>query len=327
MNGRKNIGIRLAVCMLVPALSVAVPAVGGTHYVSPGQSIQAAIDASSNGDEIEVAPGTYGEAINFNGKAIRLYSTAGPNDTTIDGSGHYHIVQCISSEEPNTILEGFTITGGNANGTDPNDRRGGGMFNFNSSPTVTNCTFSGNSAITDGGGMYNDWDSYPTLANCILWADKPNEIYDGGTSGTSVTYSDVQGGTDQSWFGNGCIDAETVHAHAHLRAMKGIKSTNENLQAAIDGEGHEFKQMYPGFVAEAEKEGNKPAFYSFQNALAVEEIHHGLYSEALESVKSGSDLPKTTIFVCQVCGNTVRGEAPDKCPVCGAAKGKFNEIA
>jgi rubrerythrin len=122
-------------------------------------------------------------------------------------------------------------------------------------------------------------------------------------------------------------NAETVHAQAHLRAMKGIKSTLENLQAAIDGEGHEFKQMYPGFVAEAEKEGNKPAFYSFQNALAVEEIHHGLYSEALESVKSSSDLLETKIFVCQVCGNTVRGEAPDKCPVCGAAKEKFNEIA
>jgi len=102
-------------------------------------------------------------------------------------------------------------------------------------------------------------------------------------------------------------DAETVHAHAHLRAMKGINSTLENLQAAIDGEGHEFKQMYPGFVTEAEKEGNKPAFF--------------------ESVKSGSDLPETKIFVCQVCGNTIKGEAPEKCPVCGAAKGKFNEIA
>ncbi|MHC4643671.1 MAG: rubrerythrin family protein [Planctomycetota bacterium] len=122
-------------------------------------------------------------------------------------------------------------------------------------------------------------------------------------------------------------DAETVHAHAHLRVMTGINSTQENLQAAIEGEGHEFRQMYPGFVAEAEKEGNKPAEVSFKNALAVEEIHHGLYSEALESVNSGSDLPETKIFVCQVCGNTVRGEAPDKCPVCGAAKEKFTEIA
>lgn len=122
-------------------------------------------------------------------------------------------------------------------------------------------------------------------------------------------------------------EAETVHAHAHLRVMGGISSTNENLQAAIDGEGHEFKQMYPGFVAEAEQEGNKPAVFSFQNALAVEEIHHGLYTEALESVKSDSDLPETKIFVCQVCGNTVRGQAPDKCPVCGAVKDKFIEVS
>ena len=121
-------------------------------------------------------------------------------------------------------------------------------------------------------------------------------------------------------------EAETVHAHAHLRVMGGIKSTEENLQAAIEGEGHEFKTMYPAFLAEAEKEGNKPAVFSFKNALAVEGIHHGLYSEAVESVKSGSDLPVTKIFVCQVCGNTVKGETPDKCPICGAPKDKFTEV-
>ena len=122
-------------------------------------------------------------------------------------------------------------------------------------------------------------------------------------------------------------EAETVHAHAHLRVMGGIKSTQENLQEAIAGEGHEFKNMYPGFLAEAEKEENKPAVFSFKNALAVEEIHHGLYGEALNAVKSGSDLPETKIFVCQVCGNTVNGEAPDKCPICNAPKDKFIEIS
>lgn len=122
-------------------------------------------------------------------------------------------------------------------------------------------------------------------------------------------------------------DAETVHAHAHLRVMGGIRSTQENLQEAIEGEGHEFKNMYPGFLAEAEKEGNKPAVFSFKNALAVEEIHHGLYSEALNAVNSGSDLPETKIFVCQVCGNTVKGEAPDNCPICNAKKDKFTEVS
>ena len=121
-------------------------------------------------------------------------------------------------------------------------------------------------------------------------------------------------------------DAETVHAHAHLRAMGGIEDTAANLADAIAGEGHEFKEMYPGFVAEAEAEGDRAALVSFKNAMAVEEIHHTLYSEALASVIAGKDLPGQSIYVCQVCGNTVYGEAPDKCPVCGVKKEKFTEI-
>ncbi|HUT33874.1 MAG TPA: rubrerythrin family protein [Planctomycetota bacterium] len=120
--------------------------------------------------------------------------------------------------------------------------------------------------------------------------------------------------------------AETVHAHAHLRVMGGIKTTVENIEAAVDGEGHEFREMYPQFVAEAEAEGNKPAVVSFKNAMAVEEIHHGLYQAALEAVKGGKDLPPGAIFVCGVCGNTVNGQAPEKCPVCGAPKSRFSEV-
>jgi rubrerythrin len=122
-------------------------------------------------------------------------------------------------------------------------------------------------------------------------------------------------------------EAETVHAHAHLRVMGGIKSTQENLQEAIEGEGREFKIIYPCFLVAADKEGNKPAVFSFKNALAVEEIHHDLYGEALNAVKSGTDLPETKIFVCQVCGNTVKGKVPDKCPICNATKDKFTEIS
>jgi rubrerythrin len=119
--------------------------------------------------------------------------------------------------------------------------------------------------------------------------------------------------------------AETVHAHAHFRVMGGVKGTEENLKAAIEGEGFEFQQMYPKFLSEAEAEGNKPAAVSFKNALAVEEIHHVLYTKALGAVKSGSDLPETKIFVCSICGNTVEGSAPDKCPVCGASREQFKE--
>jgi len=120
--------------------------------------------------------------------------------------------------------------------------------------------------------------------------------------------------------------AETVHAHAHLRVMGGIRDTAANLREAIDGEGHEFKEMYPEFLSEAESEGMKSAVTSFKYALAVEEIHHGLYGEAMEAVKAGKDLPETKIWVCPVCGNTVKDAPPEKCPICGVPGDRFLEV-
>jgi rubrerythrin len=125
----------------------------------------------------------------------------------------------------------------------------------------------------------------------------------------------------------GAAEAETIHAHAHLRVMGGIKSTTENLEEAVEGEGFEFQTMYPKMLAEAQEEGMKPAEFSFKNALAVEEIHHGLYSKALAAVKGGSDMPATSIYVCPVCGNTVEGGAPDTCPICNVPGSKFIEIS
>jgi glutamate synthase domain-containing protein 2/rubrerythrin len=121
--------------------------------------------------------------------------------------------------------------------------------------------------------------------------------------------------------------AETVHAHAHLRVMGGVKDTKQNLQAAIEGEGYEFREMYPGFIKEAEAEGNKAAVISFRNANAVEKTHYDLYSKALEALESGKDLTPASIYVCDICGHTHVGGAPDKCPVCGAPKTKFKEVA
>jgi hypothetical protein len=124
-------------------------------------TIQECIDASLDGDACLVLPGTYSEAINFNGKAIALRSTDGPDGTTIDGSGlNESIVRCISGEGPGTVLHGFTITGGH-----PMTDRGGGMRNIDSSPTVTDCIFKANIGADDGAGMYNE-SSNPTLTNC-----------------------------------------------------------------------------------------------------------------------------------------------------------------
>lgn len=121
--------------------------------------------------------------------------------------------------------------------------------------------------------------------------------------------------------------AETVHAHAHLRVMGGVKDTKQNLQAAIDGEGYEFQQMYPQFIREAEAEGSKPALVSFRNANAVEETHYHLFREALETLAAGKDLTAASIHVCDVCGHTAVGEAPEQCPVCGAPRKRFKEVA
>ena len=120
--------------------------------------------------------------------------------------------------------------------------------------------------------------------------------------------------------------AETVHAHAHLRAMGEVKGTAENLEAAIAGEKYEYTEMYPEFVAEAEKEGNRRALATFKNALPVEEIHHGLYGEAAAAVKDGKDLAETKIYVCEICGNTVYGEPRDRCAICNAPKERFFEV-
>ena len=133
------------------------PPADTTFYV-PGDysTIQAAIGAAAcSGNEIIVAPGTYEEAIDFKGKAIRLYSSNGPNDTIIDATGlNSSVVTCSSGEDANTILESFTITGDS-----------GGMINSSSSPTVTNCTFSNNTSGGNGGAMRN-WSSSPTVTNC-----------------------------------------------------------------------------------------------------------------------------------------------------------------
>ena len=121
-------------------------------------------------------------------------------------------------------------------------------------------------------------------------------------------------------------EAETVHAHSHLRVMGGVKSTADNLKAAVDGEGYEFKTMYPQFVKEADAEENQAAGISFKNAMAVEQIHYGLYTNAASAVATGKDLPAAPIYVCGICGNTVTGNAPDKCPVCGGPKARFAEV-
>lgn len=121
--------------------------------------------------------------------------------------------------------------------------------------------------------------------------------------------------------------AETVHAHNHLRAMDGVKSTAENLAAAVSGENYEVVSMYPPMLAEAEAEGDKRASRSFGYALEVEKIHEELYRKASENLGMGKDAPATTYYVCPVCGFTHEGPWEGNCPVCKTPGERFEQIA
>lgn len=118
-------------------------------------------------------------------------------------------------------------------------------------------------------------------------------------------------------------EAETVHAHAHLRTLGGVKGTAENLKEAIAGETHEFKEMYPAMIEKAKEEGDKAAERSFSFANEVEKIHAGLYQKALDNLES---LPETDYYVCSVCGYTCEMEPPETCPVCGAKAKAFFKV-
>jgi rubrerythrin len=121
-------------------------------------------------------------------------------------------------------------------------------------------------------------------------------------------------------------EAETVHARNHLSTMDNIKSTKENLEEAISGEHYEFTKMYPEFIEQAQSEGVKRAEVTFDFANKVEKIHHKLYEKALQALEGGHKLEEKSFSVCQVCGYTVEGVAPDKCPVCGAPQSRFKQV-
>ena len=136
--------------------------------------------------------------------------------------------------------------------------------------------------------------------------------------------ADKEGHPEVAKLFRAAAEAETVHAHAHLRAMKGIGSTADNLREAIEGETHEFKSMYPPMIEAAEAEGHKAALRSFTFANEVEATHAALYTKALETIENPE--PVECYYVCSVCGHTVADNALDECPVCKAGKKAFMKI-
>ena len=120
-------------------------------------------------------------------------------------------------------------------------------------------------------------------------------------------------------------EAERIHAEGHLKSLDGIGSTAENLQGAIDGETFEHTQMYPPMLKQAEEDDHK-AKRMFGYAVKAEEIHAGLYKQALEAVQQGKDLTETQFYLCPICGHIEFGSPTESCPICGTKAEKFVQV-
>ena len=116
-------------------------------------------------------------------------------------------------------------------------------------------------------------------------------------------------------------EAETVHAINHFIALGEVKTTAENLQAAVDGEHYEAVTMYPDFIKDANAENDKKAIRTFNYAFEVEKIHEELYKEAL--VTLGKETEEFDYYVCPVCGYTHARNAPERCPICNTPNQRF----
>jgi rubrerythrin len=120
-------------------------------------------------------------------------------------------------------------------------------------------------------------------------------------------------------------EAETIHALAHLANRGGVGTTLDNLRTAVAGETYEFTEMYPPMVEQAKAEGHRgKTMLGFANA--AERVHAQLFREALEALEAGKDLSRMDVFVCPVCGDVEFGEAPERCPICGAPAAKFQKV-
>lgn len=115
-------------------------------------------------------------------------------------------------------------------------------------------------------------------------------------------------------------EAETIHAHNHLKALGAIKSTAENLQTGVDGETFEFADMYPPMLEDAIKEGRKDAERSFRFALEAEKVHADLYKDAIANLDAKEVVD---YYLCPICGYIEKGQAVEACPICGAKASVF----
>lgn len=135
--------------------------------------------------------------------------------------------------------------------------------------------------------------------------------------------AEKEGKTNLAKLFRAVAEGETIHAIKHLKTLGEVKSSIENVKAAISGETYEIETMYPEFIQAAQEEGEKAAEISFTGANEVEKVHQAKFKAALAKVEAGEDIEEKQYHVCPVCGNLFDSELPDNCPICKVAKDKF----
>lgn len=131
--------------------------------------------------------------------------------------------------------------------------------------------------------------------------------------------------------------AEQAHATGHFRAMAhvggaftvfscagfGHTNTSDALAGAIEGEIFEITEMYPAYLEVARLQGENAAIKSIEYAEKAERIHAEMYKKAKTAVDSKKDMVLGPVRICTVCGHTIEGDIPDKCPICSVKKEYF----
>ena len=135
--------------------------------------------------------------------------------------------------------------------------------------------------------------------------------------------ADSEGHAQAAKLFRAAAEAETIHAHTHLKTLGAIKSTAENLQSAVEGETYEFESMYPDFIKVAKEENNTAAVRTFTLANEAEKVHAELYKKALTNIGSGETYD---YYICAVCGHIAEKGAPEKCPICGAKSQAYKTV-
>ncbi len=131
--------------------------------------------------------------------------------------------------------------------------------------------------------------------------------------------------------------AEEIHAANHAAVIKNfggvpvakledlvVRSTRENLEAALKGEAYERDVMYPEFLRQATSDASAEALRTFRLARAAEVEHARLYAAALEDLESMKSSQE--FYVCPVCGFTTRNPDSEPCPTCATPKENFEKV-